>query len=381
MRSELSGSPIEMARAGQCEKRGDRWRLRAIAGVLAGFAVGVEPGVSHASASGGVVIVAESDVAAFGERLRAELVSMGFDVELAAGVSGGGSSPPVSIELSPIRRGTPEEGVELTVVDRQAGSTLLRAVLETSPASADSTPVLRAAELIRGSLVPIATAAAPSASTDERASAAGTEILDPEPRPAYSAPVARESPALDRRAPLPELVGGRIATIQIRGGVVASSGGLAAFPAMELGGVVWLTRSFGAELSALLPLAGMSHAETEGSSESHASALALSLRASIPFGSSAWGMDLGAGAAAIRFDTSGAASGPAYAGEESVYYGVAPFARAGVSYSLSQRWRVGAQAWAGGSLPRFRITYGERSVANWGLPLVFGSLGLEVDVP
>jgi hypothetical protein len=336
--------------------RGGGRRLRAIAGLLAGLAVGVGPGVSHASAS--VVVVAEGEVAAFGERLRAELVSMGFDVELAAGASGGGSSPPVSVELSPIGRGTPEEGVELTVVDRQAGATLLRAVLETSPASADSTLALRAAELIRGAL-----------------------ILEPEPRAAYSAPLATEPAALDRAARLPEPVEGRVATIQIRGGVVASSGGLAAFPAVELGGVVWLTRRFGAELSALLPLAGMSHAETEGSSESHAGALALALRGSIPVAGNAWSVDLGAGAAAIRFDTSGAASGPAYAGEESVHYGVAPFARAGVSYSLSQRWRVGAQAWAGGSLPRFVITYGERSVANWGLPLVFGSIGLEVDVP
>jgi hypothetical protein len=232
--------------------------------------------------------------------------------------------------------------------------------------------------LIRGALVPIATAEAPHASTEPRSSAVATDVLDPE---LGAAPVAPEVAALDGRAALPELVDGRIATIHIRGGVVASSGGLEPFPAMELGGVVWLTRRFGAELSVLLPLAGMSQAGTEGTSESRAGALALSLRGSIPFGTSAWGMDLGAGAAALRFDTSGAASGPAYRGEQSVYYGVAPFARAGVSYSLSRRWRAGAQAWAGGSLPRFLINYGDRSVAKWGLPLVFGSIGLEVDVP
>jgi hypothetical protein len=367
-----------MARSGQHETRGARRRQRALAGLLAGLAIGVGTGVSHASAPGGVVIAAEGDMAAFGERLRAELASMGFDVELFGAAEGrdAAPSPQVSVKLSAV-----EGGVELTVIDRQAGSTLLSAVLETSPAGAEPTLALRAAELIRATLVPITPAEKPSAAIEEGPSAAGAGLPEPEPGAARSATITAQVAALDAQVPLPELVEARIATIQIRGGVVASSGGLAPFPAMELGGAIWLTRGFGAELSALLPLSGMSHEESEGSSQSRAAALVLALRGAIPLGTSAWTAELGAGAAAIRFGTSGTASGPAYAGEESVHYGVAPFGRAGMSYALSQRWRVGAQAFAGASLPRFLITYGDRSVARWGLPLVFGSIGLEVDVP
>jgi hypothetical protein len=337
------------------------------------------------------VIVTAPDLTAFGARLRAELTSMGFHVDLGAaeplqapGESAQLTAARAQILISRPSAATSEQGVELSVMDRAAGATVLQSILYPTPGNDPSALPLRSAELLRGTLSELDAehSAGPSGA---RASPPGTQTAaasqTPQPVPLAVAPAAG---ARDDNGDLDAALArdaARGATLHLAAVAVASAGGLALFPSAEIGAEVWLAEKFGIELSALVPLASMSQRAAEGSTKSRASALLLALRWTPLFVSGRWIADLGADVAGIRFSTRGTPASGAYAARENSTLAVAPLLSARVAFAISRRFRLVAQLRAGAALPRVRLEYAGRSAARWGAPLLLGGFGMEVDVP
>ena len=341
------------------------------------------------------VIVAAPGMTAFAARLRAELTSMGFHVDLAAALPPRALAESSQLEpaaaraqilISKASAAPSEQRVELSVIDRAAGATLLETVLSPTAGSDPSSLPLRSAELLRGTLSELDSQRSEAAS-GARAADAATETThaNETPVPAFSPPATVPDAAAraDNRGldAAFERDAARSATVHLAAVAVGSAGGLPVSPGAEVGAELWPAEQLGVELSALVPLASMSQRGAEGSSKSRASALALTLRWTPPLASRRWIADLGAGVAGIHFSTHGSPASAAYAARDAVRLAVAPLLCAGAAYALSGRFRLAAQLRAGAALPRVRLEYDGHSVARWGAPLVLAALGLEVDVP
>lgn len=329
-----------------------------------------------------VVVVATDSAPGFGERVRAELSLMGFDV--------GFETAPVSelskeeleqkarvqsaaaiIAIVPVK-----DGVELRVVDRVTKKTLLRNIIDAEQPSDDATVALRAVELLRASLLELSVQDAPRGDV-----AAPMEAREPAVQPhSEQARKPRETGAGNGKNASAERPK-RVVTFRSSGGVLASRGGLPAVPSVEFGGTLWLLPRLGTELSLLVPVSGMSTQTLEGTSTTRVSALGVALDWVIPLDGSRWFADVGAGAAVLLLHTSGAPASRAYFRQETTAIAAAPFAQSGLAYCLGERVRLGFDARVGAALPRFLIRHAGRTVARWGRPFALGELGLEVDLP
>ncbi len=346
--------------------RSCRWRRPALRLVLAALSCAAVElfALSSVAAANRVVVVVPPELAACGERVRAELAAMGFRVELAGErAENAAVMPDADVALAELSLSADGRGVELRVME-EAGARLSFQAFLAAPLDEPTLP-LRVAELLRASLLEPQEPAREVSVADAALAPAATANDAPPRTPATSA--EREQ--------------ARIGSASVAAAGLKSAGGLPAFPALVLSGTVWFGPRLGVRLGGVLPLAEMSHTAGEGSSRTRVTLISLDARVQLAVLSSRWSLEGALGAAGVRLRSSGQPATPDHSRQSNSALGLAPFAALGVSHALGARLHVGARAQLGLSLPRFLITYGERTAATWGAPFALGELGLEVDLP
>lgn len=316
-----------------------------------------------------VAVEAEGAAASVGARLRAELGAMGFDVA-PEGQDARTSLPSevLRVRLRALTEGELGPALELSVAGAGADPLRLQAVLAPSAAAAansedDVTLALRAAELVRASLL------APREAIEQRAAAAELPRATPVQDLPPASPASPASPA-----------GERIGNFHVGLAGAGSVGGLGAFAGVDVGAALWLAPRWALGVEALLPLGSMSHRDTPGTSSTRVAWASLMLHHQLPLGDT-WVFDAAAGLAGVWLRTSGTSANEAFTDGQSSSLAVAPLLRAGLGYALGSRWRLMGSLGMGWTLPRFLITYGDRTVARWGAPFGHAQIGIEIDLP
>ncbi|MBI2896020.1 MAG: hypothetical protein HYY06_20850 [Deltaproteobacteria bacterium] len=297
-------------------------------------------------------------------RLRAELEALGFEVEVLEAPSLVPSRPLLEAAardrgaIAAVRIVPSQAGVEVWVFDRVTGKTVLREVVtDPDPARPDFELIaLRAVELLRASLMEVE---APHPSRGEV-----------RPGPVVRAIAERrEAPT---RQPSMRLALGP--------GIALSPGGVG--PALD---VLFEVRfepagSIGATVTALVPTLPANVTDEDKGS---ASVLVALLGADVSWRSrSAWRLEptAGAGAAMALLHMRGSAAG-GYVGATDDTLSLVPYVRGGARLTLWRGLGLVAQTLVGVAIPRPSIRFAGTEVAQWGGPLVVGSLALEVALP
>ena len=176
-------------------------------------------------------MVTHGELSATGERVRAELAAMGFAIVLDEGRSreptrdalaevahARDAVAAVALTLSP-------GGIDLWVVERAKQETRLRSFVSAEHATAEATLALRAAELLRATLLAV---------TADRTAAVETAPPElPEPARQSTPELGFAAPVAGELAPS-TASGSRAVTLRLGTGFVTSAGGLDPFPSVEL---------------------------------------------------------------------------------------------------------------------------------------------------
>jgi hypothetical protein len=331
---------------------------------------------SSAARAGGaprIIVIAPTSDDRISLRLQAELRTLHFDV------------PEVEIAPDPPSRALLEEvarkseavaavrivpsktGVEVWIVDRMTGKTVLREIVTTEDgaASRDATVALRVVELLRASLMELDAARPPQGEME--APPLIRELMTP---PRIIAPVG--SPTGTLPAPAAPAF-----SIELGPAAVLSHGGFGPSGAVSAAVYYHPAEPFGANLIALIPIFPASVSGPEGSTTARIGLLGGGLRGTWMPDGSAWSLTLGGGLAALWLHLDGQPS-PHFAGTSTNVFSAAPYLRAGLGLTVIPRLRVRADALVGASLPPTLVRFGERLAAVWGVPFFAPTLGVEL---
>ena len=246
---------------------------------------------------------------------------------------------------------------------------------------------LRAVELLRGRLIPVAAPKAePPASPTSPTLATAAGGAPSAPAPAGSAQPALHtssgSPAGagasgDRDAgPLPALRPTR-ARLHVGPGIVVSPGGVPVAPSLRVGGGYRVHAYVELEGLVLVPLTPATVGASEGQMDLRLLAFGAGASASLLPPSSPFAVHAGGGMGAAGLFFEGVAVAP-WVSASGSRWSAMPFLGAGAAYRFTPVLAVRADVLASFLLPEAVLVIAGREVASFGVPAVTGSLSLEV---
>lgn len=316
-----------------------------------------------------VAIAVDAPTDAVAVRLRAELRELGFAVALVQAPEEAPSRE--LLEATARDRGAvaafrivrSRSGVEVWIFDRLTGKTLLREVIvddEPDPAARAALIATRAVELLRASLLELAT---------------------PHPHMARDVEVPREVRDLVTPPRRPRRQGGMILTLTTGPALALSPGGVgpSAHALVEVG--LRLSPSLRASAVLALPIA-VDTLEGDAGTASVApflagAALTLHLRSF----TRALRPSLRVGLAAALLRMEGETNRDGTVGRVDTTVSMLPFGGGALRLSLARRIRLVAAADVGIALPQPVVRFLGERVAFWGMPLFLFTLGLELEGP
>lgn len=319
-----------------------------------------------------VVVVVEAERAGLGQRLRAELMALGFDVTVEAS-----EAAPDREELAETAREAEAiaaiqvsgqaEGIDVWVTDRVTGKTVLRDVPvpeETDdPDERSALMAIRAVELLRASLLEVASHRPPEG---EVASAPVVERVAVQTIAPEAARARLFEPALAK----PSRV-----RIGLGPALGVSPGGVRPLGQLQLGITGLPHPRVALEGFVIAPLFPAALQGPEGLAEltvGHVGA-SISGRAT---GAGPIDFRLGAGAALTWLHIEGSAAEPFVASNEDTFVAW-PFAQAHLGYVLGST-AAFIDARLGPVVPEPVIRFAEREVVRWGRPAVVVTMGSEI---
>lgn len=320
-----------------------------------------------------IVIIAPTSDDRISLRLQAELRTLHFDV------------PDVEIAPNPPSRAQLEEaarkseavaavrivpssaGIEVWIVDRMTGKTVLREIVtkEGSAASGDATVALRVVELLRASLMELDAARPPEG-----------EMAPPPLIRELMAPPRHTVPAWPSKVALPAL-DPPVFSIELGPAALLSSGGFSPSGLVSAAVHYRPAEPFGASLLALIPIVPAVVSGPEGATSARVGLLGVGLRGTWTSPGSRWSPTLGGGISALWLHVDGQPAAH-FTGSSASVFSAAPYLRAGLGLTLLPRLRVRADTLVGASLPPTLVKFGERLAAVWGVPFVAPTLGVEL---
>jgi hypothetical protein len=382
--------------APSCRRRSWARSLLTRAAVVASSALTLlGGGAARAGEPPKIVIVAAQAEDTIVAQLRAELRTMGFNVVVVDTSST--AFPREELEktardnsaMAALLVRASRAGLEVWVVDRITGKTLLRDVVGTEGVPGrDTTVALRAVELLRASLMEID--APHPLRGDMPAPPAIREIVGlplPDPAapasapPSFFAPPSLPAPRT-RVPPFPVASSSSspLFGVDVAPAILGSPGGLAALPALELGVHVWLHRRISVDVGTFLPIGSVQLKAAEGQSQNRVTLFLAGGRVSLARPEATWVPTLGAGATLIWLRTDGVGA-PNFVGKSNDGFSGAPFLRPGLRLALGSRIDLHADLLAGVAVRRLVVDYAGRDAATWGTPFFAGSLGVEISSP
>jgi hypothetical protein len=321
------------------------------------------PGGPTAEERPAVIAVVAAAADRFGQRVQAELSSLGFQVIRL--------DPPdaptsrVSLEaaarhegaVAAIRAVPSARGVEVWITDRVTGKTVLREiVLDAGTPDPESALAIRTVELLRASLLEVALPEAPPGEVPAT--------------PALRAQLDLPAPgALAKRSP-PTL------RLSLAPGALLSPGGFGPAAALDVG-LAWMPGAHvGASAFATVPLTRPRVVGTAGTADLAALLVGASVRFVFTERESAWAPSLDVGVAALSLSLSGAASA-GYRARAASAWTAAPYARLGLAYAVTSLLRLRADLLAGVAADSVAVQLAGHDAATFGRPLVAPSVGVD----
>ncbi|MDC0740517.1 hypothetical protein [Polyangium mundeleinium] len=317
-----------------------------------------------------IVLVAPAKDEGIAVRIRAELEALHFevlDVEMEAG-------PPArepleeaarkSDAVAAVRIVPSSAGVEVWIVDRMTGKTVLRELVaeHEPPHGGSATIALRVMELLRASLMELD---APRPPPGEVAPPAVIrEILAP--RPAEAPPAA----ARPNKRPL--------LTLELGPSMLMSPGGIGPSGLLHTSmHILRPSERIGMSAFVSIPVVPANLLGPEGVATSRIGLLGVGFRGSFAPRGAAWNVNVGAGLSAVLLHFEGRPA-RSYAGTSETLFTFAPYLRAGLGYAVTPHLRIRADVLTGVTAQRPVVQFVGRVAATWGLPFVSPSLGAEL---
>ncbi|WP_148313727.1 hypothetical protein [Sorangium cellulosum] len=349
--------------------------LGALALALA-LALAAPPREARAGGAPRIVVVAPSREDRVSLRLQAELRALKFEVpevEIAPDPPSRERLEEVAREkdaVAAVRIAPSSGGVEVWLVDRMTGKTVLREMVtdDTRSPSGGAALALRVVELLRASLMELDAPRPPAG-----------EVAPP--------PSIREmmaSPRADTPAPAPS-VGlppprGAAFSIELGPAVLLSPGGMGPWGLLSAAANYQPSEEVGASVFALIPLLSSSASGPEGVATARVGLVGAAISGVVAPPGAPWRFAVGAGASAVWMRLEGRPS-ERYEGSTEDLLTVAPLLRAGLGVAITPRLRVRADAICGVAILVPVVEFAGRQVATWGVPLVAPSLDLELVWP
>jgi hypothetical protein len=337
--------------------------------------LGATAGDARAAGAPRIILIAPTGDDPISLRLQAELRSLHFDVpEIEVEIA---PEPPSRAQLEDAARKSEavaavrivpsKTGVEVWIVDRITGKTVLREMVTTAggAASRDATIALRVVELLRASLMELDADRPPQGEMETPPLV--RELMAPPRIPAAATVKISTLPPLDPPA----------FSIELGPAAVLSPGGFGPSGAVSAAVYYHPAEPFGVNLIALIPVLPATVSGPEGATTARIGLLGGGLRGTwIPAGS-AWALSLGGGLAALWLHLDGQPA-PGFGGASKNLFSAAPYLRAGLGITVLPRLRLRADALLGASLPPTLVRFGERLAAVWGVPFAAPTLGVEL---
>lgn len=328
---------------------------------------------AHAVESATVVLVAPVGDA-FEARMRAELESMGFDVQVQGSLAG--EAPSGVLAVARIVPGPPRR-VEVVVVATDASSRVpSRTATIDAPADGDEATVsVRAAEQLRAFFQPLRP---PSpAPADPPGDTAPAPTPPPPPPPAAPAPPAEPPAATSAPPPAAEVPpGGPLLSATLALGASFDVGGVGA--GALISGRLHVAEHVAIGVVAIAPLTSTAVTGREGEATLRTVVPGADLAAIVDLGDGALRIAPSAGIALALLVTEGEATAP-YEGQSDVASAALPFARLEIAPRIAGPVRASLQGVGGVALPPIGVRFAGREAATWrGTGGVF--LGLGVDL-
>lgn len=331
------------------------------------------PGPAHADSAPRIVIIAPTADDRISLRLQAELRALHFevpDVEIAPGLPSRAQLEAAARQrdaVAAVRIVPSSAGVEVWIVDRMTGKTVLREIVttEAGSASGDATIALRVVELLRASLMELDAARRPEG--EVKPPPLILELMAP---PRISARPAPPIAILPER-PSPKL------SMELGPAALLSPGGFGPSGLVSAAIHYRPAEAFGASLIALIPIPPATVSGPGGATAARVALLGVGLRGAWTSPTSAWTPTLGGGISVVWLHLDGQPAAH-FSGVSASVFSCAPYLRAGLGLTIVPRLRVRADALVGASLPPTLVKFGERLAAVWGVPFVVPTLGLEL---
>jgi hypothetical protein len=318
-----------------------------------------------------IVLVGQGPGDRVAVRIRAELRALHFEVDDADLGPGPPAREPLAEAarsrgaVAAVRLVPSGAGVEVWIVDRITGKTVLREIIADDPRSptASATIALRVVELLRASLMELDAPRAPPGEVTPPAAA--REMIAP-PRPVATPPAP---PAAKRP----------LASFEVGPALLLSPGGARPEGALLAAAHLWPQDRLGATLLLAAPVIPAAVSGPEGSASLHLGLLGVGLRAQLAPPEARWVPSLGAGLTALWMGYLGKpVSG--YVGTSGDVFTAAPYLRAGVGVSVLPRLRLRADVMGGAALRRPMVRFGDRLAAVWGAPFFAPSVAAELSL-
>lgn len=352
---------MSAARVGKSSKR--------FAGLIA---IAVFLGSSMAWTQGGAALVAvltPEPNASLTRAVRAELQGLGLDViVLRPPAESGPQRAPLEKAarnvgaVAAIRLVSSSEGkVEVWVVDRVTGKTVVRDLDSLGTGASDASIAVGTVELLRASLMEL------HSSEPSRGEVRASPKVQALALPVASGPTTAAPPAPSTPR----------AALSVSSGADLGLGGLG--PSLDARLALWvrLGSRLGARALAGTTLVPARITRPEGAVDSRLQWVGGALVYDLVDSSQAWLPEVSLGMAGVQIAATGAAT-PPYAGTHADQWFATPFAGIGCAYAFTRGLRLRADGLAGWALSAAHVRTPASEVATWGRPALSIALGFEM---
>lgn len=337
------------------------------ASIAAAQAPAVSPAVAPAAEQPSLFAVIAAPEDHFGQRVLAELESLGFQALRLDPDEETASRPSLEIAarkagaLAAIRAVASERGVEVWIADRVTGKTVLREItIERDVSDPESALAIRAVELLRASLLEVSLPGPPR----------GEVPAPPAVRRAVARAIAPPVPAAVALPAPPAL------RFSLEPGVLVSPGGVGAAAALDVG-LAWMpAEHVGVSAFASLPLSRPRVSGAAGSAELATVLAGACARFVLTGRASLWSPSIDIGVTAILLQINGTASA-GYTAHDVASWTGAPFLRAGLALAAHPMLRVRGDVLVTAIFQGAMIKLAGQPAATYGQPMALFSAGID----